>query len=133
MEQRLSMSHRFARLAGFAIFVLLCGFPALELNGFGFGIPLSLPTALACATIGGAVGGVLMCRRPWVAGLSGGLLAGPLGLLAVYYYTHHRQTVFNVEVVFVQCLACLPGVGVGWCVKTVLDRSKGNGGGSRTG
>lgn len=105
---------------GLAVFVVLCGIPALEMNGFGFGIPFSLPIALTCATIGGAVGGALMCSRPMVAGLVGGLLAGPIGLLAVYYYTQDRQQIWNLELVVVQIGACLPGVGVGWLIKWIL-------------
>ena len=103
--------------AGFFVFVIFCGVPALELNGFGMGIPLSLQTALLSATVGGAVGGMLICPRPLLAGLAGGLLAGPLGLVAVYYYTQQRQAVWHVELVLVQGIACLPGLGVGWLIK----------------
>jgi hypothetical protein len=112
----------FTRLqnAGVLVFVVLCGIPALEMNGFGFGISFTLGTALACATVGGAVGGMLICPRPLLAGLVGGLLAGPLGLIAVYYYTQGRQSVWNVELVIVQAIACLPGVGVGVLLKKVL-------------
>src|SRR5437867_3419658 len=89
---------------GFLVFAFLCGIPALELNGFGFGIPFSLATALICASIGGIVGGILVCPRPFFAGMIGGLLAGPLGLVAVYYYTQDRQNVWIIEIVVVQVL-----------------------------
>lgn len=105
---------------GLIIFVFLCGIPGMEMNGFGVGIPLTLPVALACATIGGAVGGMLICSRPLVAGLIGGLFAGPFGLLAVYFYTQNRESVWNLELVIVQGLACLPGIGIGWLIKTAL-------------
>lgn len=105
---------------GIYMFVFLCGAPALELNGFGFGIPLTLATAITCATIGGAVGGIMMCPRPMAAGLVGGLVAGPVGLLAVYYYTQHRNNVWNLELVLVQGLACLPGFGLGVVIKRAI-------------
>lgn len=108
------------QMYGIYVFVFFCGVPALELNGFGFGIPLTLSTAIICATIGGAVGGLMMCPRPLVAGLVGGLVAGPVGLLAVYYYTQHRNNVWNVELVLVQGLACLPGFGLGVLIKRAI-------------
>ena len=103
--------------AGVLVFVFLCAVPALEMNGFGFGIPLTLPEAFACAAIGGVVGKVLICPQPMV----GGLLAGPLGLIAVYFYSQHRQQIWDVEVMDVQCLASLPGLGVGWLLKKMLS------------
>ena len=115
--------HAGLHTAGILVFVVLCGFPALEMNGFGFGIPFSLRTALACAAIGGAVGGLLICPRPFPAGLIGGLLAGPVGLIAVYYYTQHRAEVWTLELVIVQGIACLPGVGVGMLLKRTLSGS----------
>jgi hypothetical protein len=44
-----SASFEFTRLQnmGMLVFVLLCGVPALEMNGFGFGLSLTLPMALA--------------------------------------------------------------------------------------
>jgi len=118
----LSTPQAFKRLqtAGTVLFVLLCGVPSLEMNGFGLGIPFSLPAALACAAVGGAVGGMMMCPRPILAGLIGGLLAGPFGLVAVYYYTLHREQVWNLEIVIVQGIACLPGAGIGLLLKRVL-------------
>lgn len=108
------------QMYGIYVFVFFCGVPALELNGFGFGIPLTLSTAITCATIGDAVGGLMMCPRPLAAGLVGGLVAGPVGLLAVYYYTQHRNNVWNVELVLVQGLACLPGFGLGVLIKRAI-------------
>ena len=109
--------------AGILAFVLLCGIPAMELNGFGFGVPFSLPLAVSCSALGGALGGVIFCRRPFLAGLIGGLLAGPLGLVAVYFYTHNRQRVAYVELVLVQGLASLPGIGIGLLLKRTLSSS----------
>ncbi len=102
---------------GILVFVFLCGLPALEMNGFGFGIRFTLSTAILCSVVGGLVGGALVCPRPLLAGVVGGALAGPLGLIAVYYYTSCRGSVWNLELVIVQGLASLPGVGVGLLVK----------------
>jgi hypothetical protein len=108
------------QVAGFIFFVVFCGLPALEMTGFGFGIPLSLSTALLLALIGGAVGGALICPKPFLAGIIGGTLAGPAGLLAVYYYTQGREQVSNIELVLVQGIASLPGFGIGVLLKKWL-------------
>src|SRR4051812_5558656 len=101
-----------AQKIGMTIGVVLCGLPAMELNGFGFGVPITLDLALLCAIVGGAVGGILICPKPMIAGLAGGLLAGPGGLLAIYYYTRYRGEVWDLELVFVQGLGSLPGIGI---------------------
>lgn len=107
---------------GTLIFVVCCGFTALEMSGFGFGFAplLTLPLALTIAAIGGAVGGVFICPRPFIAGLVGGVLAGVAGLLAVYLYALPRESVWNAELVIVQGIASLPGVGVGCLIKRML-------------
>lgn len=99
--------------AGLFVFIFLCGVPAMELNGFGFGLPITFQTGLFCATLGGLIGGVMVCHKPLFAGIIGGLLAGPAGLLAVYYYTQNRQQVWNVELALVQGLASVPGFLIG--------------------
>src|SRR5262245_64853676 len=106
---------------GILLFVFFCGLPALEMNGFGFGMDISLTTALISAAAGGVIGGILICPRPWLAGLIGGLLSGTVGMLAVYYYTQNRQQVSNIELVLIQGLASLPGVGIGYLLKRVLQ------------
>ncbi|MFO0976721.1 MAG: hypothetical protein U0996_10010 [Planctomycetaceae bacterium] len=103
--------------AGLLVFVFLCGLPALEMNGFGIGIPISLQTGVTLATLGGLVGGALVCSKPLYAGIIGGLLAGPAGLLAVYFYTQNRVEVWNVELVLVQGIASLPGFLIGKYLK----------------
>lgn len=110
--------------AGLFVFVIFCGLPALEMTGFGFGMDISLSAGLICAAIGGAVGGMLLCSRPLMAGLIGGLAAGPLGLLAVYFYTQHREEIWNVELVLVQLVASAPGFGLGMLLKKVLSDSE---------
>lgn len=122
-NQSTSAGFNFLQQLGLMVFVFLCGFPALALNGFLSAIPMTLGVALLCATVGGAVGGMMLCPRPLLAGLVGGLLAGPLGLLAVYYYTQGRQEVHTLELVLVQGVACLPGVGVGWLLMQALSAS----------
>jgi len=113
----------FTRLqqTGVLIFVIFCGLPAMELNGFGFSIPFTLGSAITCAAIGGVVGGALVCPRPLIAGVLGGLVAGPLGLVAVYYYTLSRESVWNLELVLIQGLGSLPGIGLGYSLKKILS------------
>jgi hypothetical protein len=106
---------------GILVFLVLCAFPALELNKFGVGIDMSLETALICSAVGGAIGGVLMCSRPFMAGLIGGLIAGPLGLTAVYFYTQHRAQVWHLELIIVQGIASMPGLAVGYWLKKFLS------------
>ena len=80
-RERLAAGGATSSRIGLMIFVVLCGVPALELNGFGFGIRLTFSTAILCSAIGGIVGGALICRRPLLAGAIGGAVAGPLGLI----------------------------------------------------
>ena len=48
------------------------------------------------------------------------MLAGLLGLLAVLFYTQHRQVVWTPELVMVQGVASLPGFFLGrWLKKNV--------------
>lgn len=111
---------------GYGIFFVFCALPALELNGFGFGLPITLPIALVCATLGGVIGGALVCPQPIAAGIIGGLLAGPPGLVAVYLYTLPRDSVYSVELIIIQGLASLPGVGVGYLIRKLLTPTGGS-------
>jgi len=115
-----------AQYVGVFIGITLCALPAMELNGFGFnfGIHFTLDTALLAAIVGGAVGGILICPKPIIAGLVGGLLAGPAGLLAVYYYTRFRGEVYDLELVLVQGVASLPGVGIGYWLKKMFAQAE---------
>ena len=107
---------------GVFVFVVLCGLPALELNGFGLGLPLTLEQALLLATFGGLIGGALLCNDPIHAGIIGGLIAGPLGLYAVYFYTQQRVQVWNLELILVQGAASLPGLAVGKLIQFLWHR-----------
>lgn len=115
-----------AATIGALLFVGLCGMPALELTGFGFGLPITLNQALLCSLGGGAVGGMLLCRKPVLAGLIGGVIAGPMGLLAVYYYSGMREQIWNLELVIVQGVASLPGLGVAKLLMTMMPASDDN-------
>src|SRR5262249_40133483 len=53
---------------GMLIFIITAGFGGLEQAGFGFGLRLGLPIFLTIATIGGAIGGVLIPRSARWAG-----------------------------------------------------------------
>lgn len=119
-EQAGGPDYTFGQKAGLAIFVLCSGIPALEANGFGFGIPFTFETALACAALGGVIGGALLCPKSRVAGLAGGLLAGILGMVAVHYYIQGRDRVSKFELILVQGAASLPGILVGYVLYKVL-------------
>jgi hypothetical protein len=110
-----------SKKAGLVISILSCVLPALTLNGFGLEIRLGMPLALGIAVVGGALGGILLCRRPLRAGLVGGLLTGPCGLMAVYAYTYARHRVWNVEIALVLLVGCLPGILVGYAIKRKIE------------
>jgi hypothetical protein len=105
---------------GILLFVVCAGFPAMETAGFGFGIDLSYQTCLIIATVGGALGGLMMAEDDRIAGLVGGAVAGPCGLLGLMWYLQGRQTVHNLELVIVQVVASLPGVGVFFLLRSIL-------------
>jgi hypothetical protein len=108
---------------GLLIFIFVCGLPAVLMNGFFVeDIQLSLPVALVIAAVGGLVGGAMMCHQPLAAGLVGGLLAGPLGLLALYAYTFYRTEVWDMELIVVQGVASLPGWGAGAWLKALIEQ-----------
>ena len=108
---------------GILVFVFLCGVPALEINGFGLGLPITVPIGLAVSVVGGLVGGVLICPRPIAAGIIGGLLAGPMSLIATLLYTQGRSEVHTLELTLVGLVAVLPGLGVGYLIKKLFGSS----------
>ena len=65
-----------------------------------------------------------MCPRPLAAGVIGGFIAGTVGMLAVGIYTQHREKVLNWELVLVQGIASLPGLGIGFLLKKLLGGSE---------
>lgn len=113
------------QVAGLLVLVFAVGCPALELAGFGFGIPLKLSIALSLVTLGGAVAGALLFRSHRIAGLVGGFVGGPSGFLLLYWYASGRQQLWNLEIFLVQSVGSLPGVGVAaliwWLTKDVPE------------
>jgi hypothetical protein len=105
------------REVGALVFLLCCGGPPLLINGFVADIAFSWLAAFSCATIGGVVGGLLICPKPMLSGLIGGIVAGNSSLAVIYYYTLHNEIISNYEIVALLILGCLPGVGVGWLLK----------------
>jgi hypothetical protein len=101
---------------GAAVVVLTIGLPAMDHAGFGgfMGMELNwdLSVCLVVATIGGAIGGALLGSKHWVAGLIGGVLAGPGGFLALHFYLMGRESVWNYEMMLVQLIGSLPGIAV---------------------
>lgn len=108
---------------GVAILALTIGTPALDYAGFqvlfGYHLDWSLPVCLVVATIGGAVGGALLADKHFVAGLMGGLLAGPGGFLALHFYVMDRESVRTIELVLAQLAGSLPGIGLYHILKRV--------------
>jgi hypothetical protein len=107
--------------AAVVVFVVMCGWPALEMNGFGFGLHISFLMALILATVGGVLSGVMVCPQSILAGILGGFVAGSGGLCALYLYTLARTHVLSVELVLVQGLASLPGLGLGVYLKEKIE------------
>jgi hypothetical protein len=97
---------------GVALFFLAAGFTGMSQAGFFPPLALGLPILIAIATVGGGIGGALMAgRETWLLGTIGGLIAGPCGLIAVYYYAQWRRpSVYMIEIALVQGLAGLPGL-----------------------
>jgi hypothetical protein len=95
---------------GVLIFVFTAGIPGLFVSGFHRGPDWEMSTYATIAAVGGAVGGALMGRGHWLAGLLGGAVAGPCGLYAVAWWVTGRESVHNVELVLVQLVGSLPGL-----------------------
>lgn len=106
---------------GLMIFVVTAGFGAMELTGFwDFGLDWGLSTYLVITFVGGAIGGFLLGRGSPIAGLVGGMLAGPGGLLALYYWLKDRESTSNIALMLVQFVGSLPGIGVYFLLKAVF-------------
>lgn len=96
------------------VFGLTTTAPAFFRQGyFPFWMEIPFPAYLGVALLGGAIGGACLCPRPISAGLFGGALAGPLGLIALDWWVKDRETVFALEIVFVQLVGMLPGLALG--------------------
>ena len=109
------------QIIGILLFVFACGIPAMHLAGFYGGTTWPLIRFLPIAAAGGLVGGALLARGHRVAGAVGGLIAGPLGLLAIYFSARNRQSIYQVEVVVVQLVAALPGLAAYGVLRLLTD------------
>jgi hypothetical protein len=58
-----------------------------------------------------------------LAGLIGGLVAGPPSLIAYWFVTQGNVQASGIAGVVVLGVASLPGIGVGWLLKKWLSRS----------
>lgn len=104
---------------GFFIFFVTCdGLPSAGFNG---GTGWSLVGWLALSLIGGPLGGLLIARKHRFAGMVGGFIAGPLGLLGVYFYARHRQTVYIAETFIVTLVCSIPGLLVFLVLRVLTD------------
>jgi len=105
---------------GIGVCTLTCMLPALEVAGFGFGLSMSLREGLVIASIGAAIGGAMLCPRPIIAGLIGGLLSGLCGVYGLFLYAVSRSRLWKFEVVVVLGLSILPGIGCGLFLKKLI-------------
>ena len=99
------MNGRFSigQYIGLLIFFTTCN--GLPLAGFHGGTALSLLGWSVLAFFGGAIGGLLLAPSNRFAGLVGGAIAGPMGLVAVYFYAKDRQTIHTAETFIVMLIA----------------------------
>jgi hypothetical protein len=82
---------------------------------------LSIVCFLFVAAVGGLVAGALIAPSHRIAGAIGGMIAGPLSLLAVMFYLRGRASHYRAEVVIVGLVAYLPGLGVYFLLRLLTD------------
>lgn len=109
------------QIIGMIIFALTA-LPASELAGFGgffnFSEGWSLETCLAFSAVGGALGGALIAEKHYIAGYFGGLIAGPCGFLAVYFYLLNGKPIVPHKLLpLIQLAGSLPGIGLYYVLK----------------
>jgi hypothetical protein len=105
------------QIIGMLIFGVTCN--GLPLAGFQGGTGWAILGWVALAFVGGFFGGLLMAPANRFSGAIGGMIAGPMGLLAVYFYARNRQTVYTAETFIVMLIASLPGLGVYWVLRLI--------------
>jgi hypothetical protein len=95
-----------------ALFLLVStsAVPALNMTGFFQFWPMSMWLALPLSVLGGIMGGMLYAPpgTNCLLGVLPGMLAGPGGLLATFFYTYARETIYRFEGVLVWMLGVLP-------------------------
>jgi Na+/proline symporter len=82
---------------------------------------LAMLCMLFAAAAGGLLAGALIAPSHRIAGAIGGMIAGPLALLAVTFYFRGRGSAFRAEVVLVSLIASLPGLGVYFLLQLLTD------------
>jgi hypothetical protein len=105
--------------------VLIYGFSALipamlinELAPLNLG---SIPVFLAVATVGGAIGGALMARHCWWAGMIGGAIAGPCTFLILHWYGGKPG---KLEIGIIFLISSLPGLAIYYLLR-IAPQKKG--------
>src|SRR5438128_6940588 len=93
------------QILGLIVIMFAAGFPGAMLAGFFAPWPWGIESTLGLAAAGRLVGGLLMAPRLFWAGALGGLIAGPLGLTALYFYARWRDQLWSTELVVVQAVA----------------------------
>jgi hypothetical protein len=107
---------------GAFIFLLSSGIPGLELARTGAEAS-RLAVWFPVAVIGGTIGGALLAPAHRLAGAAGGLIAGPMGLLSIFFYVRAqtRPRIYRAEAAIVQLIASLPGLGVYFVLRLLTD------------
>lgn len=106
---------------GAFLFVLCTTIPGLSLAGFHGGTAWGVLAWLFVATVGGTAAGALLAPGHRLAGAVGGFIAGPTGLLALYFYGRDRARIFRAEAAIVQLVASLPGLGIYFILRLLTD------------
>ena len=95
--------------------------PGVYLSGHPQAPILAIACFLFVAAVGGFVAGLLIAPSHRIAGAIGGMIAGPLALLAEMFYLRGRVAAYRAEVVLIGLLACLPGLGVYFVLRLLTD------------
>jgi hypothetical protein len=91
---------------GLVLISLCAGFPGILIAGYMPEVANALPLGslgwLAVSALGAAAGGALYVPKTqfWYVGFLSGLIGGPGALVATYFYSSWRTSMYSLEIVF---------------------------------